>query len=115
MLDHPNIIKLFEIYEDETHIHLVLEYLSGGELFQHITRVGIFSECDAINVMKNLLGALSYAHSLGVIHRDLKPENLIMEDKEAHSQIKIADFGLATIMGKGLESLKCGSPGYVGI
>lgn len=113
LLDHPNIIKLYEVYEDETHVHLVMEYLCGGELFQQITRRGMFSEVDAIVVMKNLLSALSYCHRMGIIHRDLKPENLIMADKEMHSLNKIADFGLATVMEKGvIESLKCGSPGY---
>ena len=87
----------------------------GGELFQHIKSKGIFSEANAIIVMKNLLGALAYIHQRGIIHRDIKPENLIMVDKDLHSPNKIADFGLATIMEKGiLETLKCGSPGYVG-
>jgi serine/threonine protein kinase len=116
LLDHPNIIKLIEVYEDETHVHLVLEYLNGGELFEHISRVGTFLEADAINLIKCLLSALSYAHSLGIIHRDLKPENLIMANKSTHSAIKIADFGLATVMGYDkYETLQCGSPGYIGI
>jgi serine/threonine protein kinase len=116
LLDHPNIIKLIEVFEDETHVHLVLEYLNGGELFEHIARVGTFLETDAINLMKCLLSALSYAHSLGIIHRDLKPENLILTDRSTHSIIKIADFGLATIMiNNKNETLQCGSFGYIGI
>jgi serine/threonine protein kinase len=84
-------------------------------LFQHIKSKGIFSEANAIIVMKNLLGALAYIHQRGIIHRDIKPENLIMVDKDINSANKIADFGLATIMEKDIpESLKCGSPGYVG-
>ena len=116
MINHPSIIKIYEVYEDDTHIHIVLEYLKGGELFQHIKDRGIYEEGDAIKVMKHLLGALNYIHKRKIIHRDLKPENLIMADKNNESIVKIADFGLATIMdGCHMETAKCGSPGYVGI
>jgi len=113
-IKHQNVIKLFEVYEDETHVHLVMEYLMGGELFNHIKNAGTFNEGDAIKIMKSLLSALAHIHQMGIIHRDLKPENLIMANKYNMSRIKIADFGLATIMVKGQkETLRCGSPGYV--
>ena len=115
MISHENIIKIFEVYEDQDYVHLVLEYLKGGELFQHIMEKGVYDEQDAVSVMKNLLNPLKYIHLMGIIHRDLKPENLILSDSSNQSVVKIADFGLATIMnGNEPESNKCGSPGYVG-
>ncbi len=77
-LDHPKIIKLYEVFENETFIHLVLEYLSGGELFQLLQTRGIYSEHDAATAMRCVLEALAYCHQKNVIHRDLKPENLIL-------------------------------------
>lgn len=113
-IDHENIIKLYEVYESDKYIHLVFEYLEGGELFERIKSKGLYQEKDAISVMKNLLLALDYLHQKGIIHRDLKPENLILASKENDYALKIADFGLASFIAKG-ESLflRCGSPGYV--
>ena len=115
MINHPGIIKLCEVYEDESHVHLVLEYLKGGEVFQHIKNQGLYEEADAVKLMKELLSAIEYIHKLGIIHRDLKPENLILSDNSSNSHVKIADFGLATVaIQNELEHLRCGSPGYVG-
>lgn len=77
-LNHPNIIKLYEVYENDLYIHIVLEYLNGGELYQQLQSKGIYSESDAVLVFKSVLEALEYCHSKNVIHRDLKPENLIL-------------------------------------
>jgi len=113
-LEHDNIIKLFEVYESDNHIYLVLELLHGGELFDRIVRKGQYSEKDACVLMRNLLSALAYMHSKGFMHRDLKPENLILKDNENDWDIKIADFGLSTVI-KCEEFLfkRCGTPGYV--
>ncbi len=78
MLNHPSIIKLHEVYENDLYIHIVLEYLRGGELFQQLQSKGIYSEKDAALVFKCVLEALAYCHERNVIHRDLKPENLIL-------------------------------------
>jgi len=78
-LDHPRITKLYDVFENETYIHLVLEYLGGGELFQLLQTKGIYSEQDAATAMRCILEALSYCHQRNIIHRDLKPENLILE------------------------------------
>lgn len=112
--DHPQVIKLYEVYEADKHVHLVMEILEGGELFNRIRNKGTYTESDAIKVMKNLLEALAYLHDKGVVHRDLKPENLILANNEDDYNVKIADFGLATFVkpGEKLE-LPCGSPGYV--
>lgn len=114
MINHENIIKIYEVYESDKYIHLVFEYLEAGELFERIKSKGSYQEKDAMNVMKNLLLALDYLHNLGIIHRDLKPENLILASKDNDYNLKIADFGLASQIQPG-ESLflRCGSPGYV--
>lgn len=100
-IDHEHIIKLYEVYESDKYIHLVFEYLEGGELFERIKSKGLYQEKDAINVMRNLLLALEYLHNKGIIHRDLKPENLILASKENDYTLKIADFGLASFISKG--------------
>ncbi len=77
-LDHKNIIKLYEVYENDLYIHIVLEYLRGGELFQQLRTKGIYSEKDAVILFGYVLEALNYCHQRNIIHRDLKPENLIL-------------------------------------
>ena len=77
-LNHPNIIKLYEVYENEVYLHLVIEYLKGGEILQRLQNKGIYSEKDASLTIKCLLEALKYCHERNIIHRDLKPENLIL-------------------------------------
>ena len=77
-IDHPNVIKLYEVYENEIYIHLVMEYLEGGELFKRLQSKGTYSEKDASLAINHILQALAYCHGKNIIHRDLKPENLIM-------------------------------------
>ena len=114
-LSHENIIKLFEVYESDNHVYLVLELLNGGELFERIVKKGQYTEKDACTLMKKLLGALSYMHVRGIMHRDIKPENLILKDADNDWNVKIADFGLATTVNPNGEYLfkRCGTPGYV--
>lgn len=113
-MNHENIIKLHEVHENDTNIYLVLELLRGGELFERIVKKGIYTEKDAAVLMKKLLSALDYMHSKGIMHRDIKPENLILKDPDNNHDVKIADFGLATVVSQG-EYLfrRCGTPGYV--
>ena len=111
---HKQIIKMYEVYEADKHIHLVLELLEGGELFNRIRNRGTYTESDAIKVMQNVLEALCYLHEKGIVHRDLKPENLILAGNDDDYNVKIADFGLATFVKPNEKlSLPCGSPGYV--
>jgi len=113
-LEHSNIIQLYEVHESDKHIYLVLELLQGGELLDRIMRKGQYHERDASLLMKNLLSALDYMHSKGIMHRDIKPENLILKDSQNDSEIKIADFGLATFINSNDQLFKrCGTPGYV--
>ena len=77
-LNHPNIIKIYEVYDSELYVHLVLEYIKGGDLLSHLQNKGVYSEKDASMVIQRVLEALDYCHSRNIIHRDLKPENLIV-------------------------------------
>lgn len=86
------------MFETPEHIHLVLERLEGGELFDRIRTKHTYSEKTAIAVMQNLLSALAYMHERRVVHRDLKPENLILRSKRDDTDVVIADFGLGAVM-----------------
>ena len=103
-VDHPNIIRLYEIFEDDRYISLIMEYCQGGELFKKINELAendqSFSEKEAVKIFKQLISAVSYCHSQGICHRDLKPENILFLTKEADSPIKIIDFGLSKIFGE---------------
>ena len=78
-LDHPNILKLYEVFKDNTAFYLVTEYCKGGELFEEIVRREKFCEADAANIIFQILSAVTYCHSLGIMHRDLKPENILID------------------------------------
>ena len=77
-INHSNIIKLYEVYEDDLYIHLVLEYLEGGELFQRSTEKPTLTEQEVIRIARSVLHALNYCHTRNIIHRDLKPENIVL-------------------------------------
>ena len=100
-LDHPNIIKLYEYYETETFIYLIMELCTGGELFDTIierTESGKpFTEKEAAEIFKQMMSAINYCHSNKIVHRDLKPENLLLLDKSENSPIKVIDFGMSVI------------------
>lgn len=76
-LDHPNIVTLYEIFEEKEKIYLVLELMTGGELFDRIVEKENFSELEAAETIRPLVDAVRYCHSMGILHRDLKPENLL--------------------------------------
>nr|CEL69049.1 TPA: Calcium-dependent protein kinase 3 [Neospora caninum Liverpool] len=113
-LDHPNIIKLLEVYEDMKNLYLVMELCTGGELFERIIKSGHFSERYAASLMKQVFSAASYCHSQNVIHRDLKPENLLYADSSPLSALKVIDWGFAARCGKSHKfSSVVGTPYYV--
>jgi len=117
-VDHRNIVKMYEVYDTPNKLYLVMELLTGGELFDRIVAKGHFSEEDARKLSKSLLGAILYLHKLGIAHRDLKPENILLKHDGEDADIKITDFGLSKIFSDDLEGevvmkTACGTPGYV--
>eukprot|EP00747_Dinoflagellata_sp_TGD_P148493 gnl/TRDRNA2_/TRDRNA2_176928_c3_seq15.p1 gnl/TRDRNA2_/TRDRNA2_176928_c3~~gnl/TRDRNA2_/TRDRNA2_176928_c3_seq15.p1 ORF type:complete len:323 (+),score=68.26 gnl/TRDRNA2_/TRDRNA2_176928_c3_seq15:56-1024(+) len=118
MCDHPNILKLFESFEDHRNIYLILELCSGGELFDRIKARGYYPEEEARKLLANLLNAVAFIHSKLVVHRDLKPENILMVSKSNHTDAKISDFGLAMIsesdrQGPPRSTQSCGTDFYL--
>ncbi|TMW64702.1 hypothetical protein Poli38472_011582 [Pythium oligandrum] len=113
-LDHPNIIKLFDVYEDDRDMcYLVMEFAAGGELFDRIIAKEYYTEAEAKRVVKVVAKVLAYCHAEGVTHRDLKPENLLYADESEDAKIKIADFGFAKLVTAETNmSTMCGTPGY---
>jgi len=115
LLDHPNIIKFYETYEDDRAFHLVLELCRGGDLFDFVISQGQCSEAVAAALMAKMFAAVHYMHSIHICHRDLKPENFLFETKDSRSEIKIIDFGLANKFGDDESNMHTivGSPYYV--
>ena len=107
-ISHPNITNIFEIYEDSRKYYIMMEFLEGGELFEAITSAGSFNELSAAKIMRQLLNAINYLHSSHIVHRDLKPENIMLtgEPKDGNYQIKLIDFGAATIFTPGKKISK---------
>nr|KYP71984.1 CBL-interacting serine/threonine-protein kinase 9 [Cajanus cajan] len=112
LINHPNVIKIFEVMASKTKIFIVLELVNGGELFDKIASNGRLKEDEARNYFQQLINAVDYCHSRGVYHRDLKPENLLLD---SNSVLKVSDFGLSTYSQKEDELLRtaCGTPNYV--
>ena len=111
-LMNPVFIKLYRIYENDDFVHLVVDYVEGGDLFHRIQKKERFSEELTSKFMKNMLEGLHYLHSMNIVHRDLKPENILMVSNDLDYEFKICDFGLACEDGDD-QALRCGSPGYV--
>lgn len=116
-LHHKNILKLYEVYETEHSLYLVVDLLSGGELVSHIQKdIKPPSFLEISFLIKNLLEALDHMHSQGIMHRDIKPENLLLRDSSNVYDIVLADFGLSTIINQPIEDIlfkRCGTPGFV--
>jgi len=115
-VDHLNILKLIEIYENDDSVFIVMELVDGSELFDRIVDKGYYSEKSTVHVVKQILNAVKYLHQQGIAHRDLKPENLLCSGEGVNEVVKIADFGLSKIFeGEKGEELQtsCGTPGYV--
>jgi calcium-dependent protein kinase len=92
-LDHPNILRCYELYQDRSRYYIVMEMCSGGQLFDALSHRRILTEAQAAKVMYQLLSCVAYCHDRKVIHRDLKPENILLEDNDGQLNIKVADFG----------------------
>eukprot|EP01088_Endostelium_zonatum_P016445 TRINITY_DN4445_c0_g2_i1.p1 TRINITY_DN4445_c0_g2~~TRINITY_DN4445_c0_g2_i1.p1 ORF type:complete len:364 (-),score=97.35 TRINITY_DN4445_c0_g2_i1:49-1140(-) len=113
-VDHPNIVTLKQAYETQAECNLVLELISGGELFDKIVELSSYSEKDASRIVRQMTSAIAHLHSKGIVHRDLKPENLLLESQDPQSAIRLADFGLSQFVSKShLLNVAVGTPGYV--
>ncbi|XP_021892642.1 CBL-interacting serine/threonine-protein kinase 3 isoform X1 [Carica papaya] len=114
LIKHPNVVQLYEVMGSKTKIFIVLEFVTGGELFDKIVNHGRMREDEARRYFQQLINAVDYCHSRGVYHRDLKPENLLLD---AYGNLKVSDFGLSALSQQvrddGLLHTTCGTPNYV--
>ncbi|KAI7752653.1 hypothetical protein M8C21_033238 [Ambrosia artemisiifolia] len=114
LIKHPNVVRLYEVMGSKTKIFIVLEFVTGGELFDKIVNHGRMQEDEARKYFQQLINAVDYCHSRGVYHRDLKPENLLLD---VSGNLKVSDFGLSALSRQvrddGLLHTTCGTPNYV--
>jgi serine/threonine-protein kinase HSL1 (negative regulator of Swe1 kinase) len=112
LIDHPNIMRLYDVWETSTELYLILEYVEGGELFDYLCKRGRLSTSEALGYFQQIIAAINYCHRFNIAHRDLKPENLLLDQDR---NIKVADFGMAAWQmnnTSGLLRTACGSPHY---
>lgn len=110
LISHPNIMGLYDVWENKNDLYLILEYIEGGELFDYLIKRGRLLELEAISYFKQIIHGIGYLHQFNICHRDLKPENLLLD---FNKRIKIADFGMAALeVDRKLLETSCGSPHY---
>jgi len=117
-LDHPNILKVYEYFNNKRRLYIITELCTGGELFDKISNEKCFNEKIASHVMRQLLSAVQYCHANGIIHRDLKPENILIESVEEYNKefftIKVIDFGTSDKLAKNkMMDKQIGTPFYI--
>ncbi|CAF1240490.1 unnamed protein product [Rotaria magnacalcarata] len=110
LIEHPHVLRLYDVYESRKYLYLILEHVAGGELFDYLVKKGRLTPKEARKFFRQIISALDFCHSHMICHRDLKPENLLLDDK---MNIRVADFGMASLQVEGsfLET-SCGSPHY---
>ncbi|KUI74470.1 putative serine/threonine-protein kinase HSL1 [Cytospora mali] len=110
LIEHPNIIKILDVWENRNEIYLILEYCECKDMFSWINKYGPLSEHDAVYVFRQMMCAMEYCHSFNICHRDLKPENILLSDM---GEVKIIDFGMAALHQNDQKlRTSCGSPHY---
>ena len=113
IISHPNIVNIYEIFEDTRKYYIMYEYIQGGELFDVITHQSFFDEINAARIFKQIMNAINYLHSMNIAHRDLKPENIMMTKNDS-LDLKIIDFGFAITIPPGKrEKSMVGTPYYI--
>lgn len=114
MPPHPNIIKIYEIYEEKDEIIIILELMKGKNLYSIIKNYPLLSEKQIFNIFHQIYKAILFLHNNLVIHRDIKPDNIIFSDESFESNVKIVDFSLSTPFKKGEKfNIFCGTPGFI--
>jgi len=113
-VNHPNIVRLYDLFVDDQKLYFVLEYMSGGALFDLLAEHKTFSEELASSMVRDILRGLAYLHAHNIVHRDLKPDNILCSSSEWPFQVKLADFGLSNVLDEVDDSLqsKVGTPLY---
>jgi len=111
-VNHPNIVKLKEVFETPSSIYLIMDYVEGEELKTYLQTKGKFTEEDCVPIMKNILETVHYLHENKIIHRDLKLENILIPSNTT-SEIKLIDFGLSVDLTECREAKRGGTPGYI--
>jgi serine/threonine-protein kinase HSL1, negative regulator of Swe1 kinase len=113
LIEHPNIMQMYDVWTTSSYLYLILEYADGGELFEYLCSKGQLHAQEALRIFQQIIGAVDYCHRFNICHRDLKPENILL-DKEFN--VKVADFGFAVWSAydgsDGLLQTSCGSPHY---
>ncbi|KAH8025504.1 hypothetical protein HPB51_009444 [Rhipicephalus microplus] len=110
LIEHPHVLGLYDVYENKKYLYLILEHVSGGELFDYLVKKGRLTPKEARRFFRQIISALDFCHSHSICHRDLKPENLLLDEK---NNIRIADFGMASLQMEGsMLETSCGSPHY---
>lgn len=113
-LEHNHIIRLYDVFEENSYWYLITEQMKGGELFDRIVQKSYYNEKEARDVCKILFDSIGYCHERSIAHRDLKPENLLLLSDDDDSMVKIADFGFAKkCPTANCLRTQCGTPGYV--
>ncbi|GJE85232.1 serine/threonine-protein kinase [Phanerochaete sordida] len=112
LMNHPNIMRIYDVYEGEKELYLILEYVEGGELFDFLVNRGKLAPLEALGYFKQIVYGINYAHTFSIIHRDLKPENILIHSLDP-PLVKIADWGMAAFAPPTLQlETSCGSPHY---
>jgi calcium/calmodulin-dependent protein kinase I len=113
-VNHANIIALKELFDTPDKLYLVMELVTGGELFDKIVEKGSYTESEASTLVRKIVSAVEYLHGIDIVHRDLKPENLLLKRADNDLEVALADFGLSKIVGQQMMmQTACGTPSYV--
>ena len=112
MMEHPHVLRLHEVYETDKKLYVVMENVSGGDLYEYMASRGRLQPDEALLFLQQIVSGLHYCHRSLVCHRDLRPENILLD---SNSSVKLSNFGKASLMKNGRESMlqtSCGSPHY---
>lgn len=112
-IDHPNLIKMQEVFETDNSLYIIMNYYEGENLLELLKQKGKLDPDQGFTILKGLLEGLNYLHERNIMHRDIKPENILLQNKDKRDPV-LVDFGLATYVNQENKLfIRCGTPGYV--